>query len=32
MEVPECGSCFWCLERDWAKEQLEETLDKLKNV
>ena len=29
MEVPECGSCFWCLERNWAKEQLEETLKKI---
>lgn len=32
MTVPECGSCFWCLERDWAKSKLEETLGKLKNV
>lgn len=22
-ELPLCGSCFWCLERDWAMEQVE---------
>ena len=31
MEVPECGTCFWCLERDWALSKLDETLEKLKN-
>jgi hypothetical protein len=31
MEIPECGTCFWCLEREWAKLVLNETLDKLKN-
>lgn len=31
MVVPECGTCFWCLERDWALSQLDETLNKLKN-
>ena len=20
-EVPECGECFWCKERDWAVAQ-----------
>lgn len=19
--VPECGECFWCQERNWAKEK-----------
>lgn len=32
MDVPECGSCFWCLERNWALSKLTETLEKLKNV
>ena len=30
--VPECGTCFWCLERNWAMSKLDETLEKLKNV
>lgn len=21
MKVPECGKCFWCKERNWAKQQ-----------
>lgn len=32
MEVPECGTCFWCLERNWAVSVLDETLEKIKNV
>lgn len=32
MSVPECHSCFWCLERNWALGNLEETLEKMKNV
>jgi len=31
MDVPECGTCFWCLERNWALSQLDQTLEKLKN-
>lgn len=31
-KVPECGTCFWCLERNWANSKLEETLEKIKNV
>lgn len=30
MEVPVCGACFWCLERDWAVAQLPNTMAKLK--
>jgi hypothetical protein len=30
--VPECGTCFWCLEKNWAQSKLEETLEKIKNV
>lgn len=32
MKVPECGTCFWCLERNWATSKLDETLEKIKNV
>lgn len=32
MKVPECGNCFWCLEREWAHSKLEETLEKIKHV
>jgi hypothetical protein len=32
MKVPECGTCFWCLERDWATAKLDETLEKIKHV
>jgi hypothetical protein len=32
MEVPECGTCFWCLEREWAHSKLEDTLEQIKNV
>lgn len=32
LTVPECGSCFWCEERNWAMAQLEETLEKIKHV
>jgi hypothetical protein len=31
MKVPECGTCFWCLERNWALSKLDETLELLKN-
>lgn len=31
-EVPTCGTCFWCLEREWAFSKLEETLEKIKHV
>ena len=31
MKVPECGTCVWCLERNWALSKLDETLEKLKN-
>ncbi len=30
--VPQCGTCFWCLEREWAFSKLEDTLEKIKNV
>lgn len=23
-DVPECGQCFWCHERNWAKQKVEE--------
>jgi hypothetical protein len=29
MVIPECGTCFWCLERNWALSKLDETLEKL---
>jgi len=29
MYVPQCGHCFWCLERNWATDKLEETIAKL---
>lgn len=29
MYVPICGECFWCLERAWAENKLDETLKKL---
>jgi len=25
-EVPECGKCFWCKEREWAIKQVEQRL------
>jgi len=31
MKVPECNTCFWCLERKWAFSKLDETMEKLKN-
>lgn len=31
IEVPTCGKCFWCLERNWAEAQLEKTIDQLNN-
>lgn len=31
-QVPECGSCFWCLERSWAFDNVDSVLEKLKNV
>jgi hypothetical protein len=31
-DVPTCGTCFWCLEREWAYSKLDETLEKIKNV
>lgn len=31
-KVPECGTCFWCLERNWALSKLDETLEKIKDV
>lgn len=30
IDVPVCGACFWCLERDWAIKKLPETLEKIK--
>ena len=30
--VPECDTCFWCLERTWAFSKLDETMEKIKNV
>jgi hypothetical protein len=29
IKVPECNTCFWCLERNWAFTKLTETLDNL---
>jgi hypothetical protein len=30
--VPECGTCFWCLERNWALSNVNEVLEKIKDV
>jgi len=30
MDVPVCGACFWCLERDWAVSKLPDTMNKLR--
>ena len=30
MYVPLCNECFWCLERKWADDKVEETLEELK--
>ena len=27
--LPQCGHCFWCLERNWATDKIEETIAKL---
>ena len=32
MYIPLCGSCFWCLERNWAEEKVKETIEQLINV
>jgi hypothetical protein len=32
IDVPECGTCFWCLERNWALSKLNDTLEKIKDV
>lgn len=32
MDVPVCGSCFWCLEKEWAESLLEQTIEDLSNV
>lgn len=29
-EVAECGQCFWCNERNWALDRLEQTIESLK--
>ena len=31
-EVPECGECFWCLERNWALSRLDETIEAINNI
>lgn len=31
-DVPECGTCFWCLERSWALSKVDEVLEKIKHV
>lgn len=31
-KVPECGTCFWCLERNWALSRVDEVLEKIKDV
>ena len=28
--IPECGVCFWCMERNWAEETCKEVVDKFK--
>jgi hypothetical protein len=32
INVPECGTCFWCLEREWALKKVHEILEKIKDV
>jgi hypothetical protein len=32
MYIPLCGSCFWCLERNWAESKIKETIEQLENV
>lgn len=27
--IPECGECFWCLERNWAQSKVEDTIKEI---
>ena len=31
MQIPECGQCWWCEERNWAESRLEQMIQEINN-